>query len=252
MFDININIDHFGTGESVIHRVHPTLKVLFAVLVIVLNSLTNQLLLSLELSILCFLLLLISRVSLKKIGIYYLFIMFMVIGLSIMYTIFLGFSLERIITVWLNLSALGLPIIFLMLTTPIIKTLYGIEWLFMPLTRLKIPVNGFILICTIALCFIPTVISEFQRILYAMAVRGRDIRYQKLIDKCKTIMHCFVPLLISTLNSCENLAAAISVKNYDAFKPRTNIYYQPFSLIDISFGMSILLVISVLVYTLTI
>lgn len=240
MFDITISIDNFGQGNSFTHQVHPAIKLIIAFILVAVNSLYNNLSLSFTLSILCVVLILGSNVGIKRLGIYYLFIILMVIGLSIMYTLFLGFSLERILTVWINLSSIGLPIIYLMLTTPIIKTLYGFEAIFHPLTYLKIPVNGIILICTIALSFIPTVVSELQRILYAMAVRGSDIRYQSFPKKCKTIMHALVPLLISTLTTCENLASAISVKNYNAFNRRTNIYQQDLRFADIGYGCLII------------
>lgn len=241
MFEANLRLDNVGDGDSFIHRTHPAVKVIIAFTLIAINSIASNTLYSLILTVICVLLMLIAKVSVKRIAKAYLFILFMASGLLILYFILLGPSLHLLIQVVVNLSSVGMPIIFLMFTSPILNTLYGIEFLLTPLKYLKIPVNAIVLISTIALSFIPIVITEMQRILNSMAVRGRDIRFTSYIEKAKIFMTALIPLLISTLKSTETLASAIAVKNYDAWTPRTNILSTKWQLADTIFLLLVLL-----------
>lgn len=243
MFEPNLQLDNIGSGNSFIHRAHPAAKVVIAFLLIGINAIISNLMYSLSLALFCLLLLLLARVSVKRIAKAYLFLLFMAIGLLILYSILLGPSIRLTLQVIINISSVGMPIIFLMFTSPILNTLYGIEFLLVPLKKLKIPVNAIVLISTIALSFIPIVISEMQRILNSMAVRGRDIRYAKYFDKAKIFSLALIPLLISTLKSTETLASAIAVKNYDAWSPKTNILAQKWKLADTVFLLTTLVMI---------
>ncbi len=241
MFETNLQLDNMGKGSSFIHSLHPAVKFLIAIILIALNSIVSNVYYSIALTVICVLLILFAGISIKRILKAYLFILFMVIGLLIMYIILLGLSWEMMLRVWINLTSVGMPIIFLMFTSPILETLYGIEFLLTPLKKIKIPVNAIVLISTIALSFIPIVISEMQRILHSMAVRGRDIRFASYIDKVKIFMTALIPLLISTLKSTETLASAIAVKNYDAWSPKTNILSKKWYMSDTIFLFVIIL-----------
>ncbi len=232
MFETSLRLDNIGNGNSFIHRTHPAVKVIITFVLIGINSAASNTMYSLALTFVCFGLLLIAGVKPKRIAKAYLLILYMALGLLILYSILLGPSVEMIIRVIVNLSSVGMPVIFLMYTSPILNTLYGIEFLLTPLKVIKVPVNAIVLISTIALNFIPIVITEMQRILNSMAVRGRDIRYAPYIEKAKIFMTALIPLLISTLKSTETLASAIAVKNYDTWAPRTNILSTKWKLTD--------------------
>lgn len=240
MFEANLRLDNIGVGSSFIHKIHPLAKVLVAILGILLNALISSMIVSLCLASIFFLLIILSGLSLKTFLKAYAFILLTVVGLIISYLILIGLTLETSITIWLNMSALGLPIIFLMFTSPILNSLYGIEVLLSPLKKIKVPVNAIVLICTIALSFIPIVLTEMQRILNSMAVRGRDIRFAPFKDKIKIFIIALIPLLISTLRSTETLANSIAVKNYDTWNPRTNILSQAWKFSDTIFLLMML------------
>lgn len=241
MFESNLQIDNIGNGTSFIHRTHPAAKVIVMFVLIGLNSFASSVTFSLLLTIVCLVMMLLAGVSLKRIGAAYLFILFMAIGLLILYTFLLGPTVEMYVRVIVNLSSIGMPVIFLLFTSPILETLYGIEFLLTPLKVVKVPINGLVLICTIALNFIPIVVTEMRRILNSMAVRGRDVRYAPYFEKAKIFAVALIPLLISTLKSTETLASAIAVKNYDAWNPRTNILSKSWRITDSLFlGLSML------------
>lgn len=235
MFEANLRLDNIGEGSSLIHKIHPSAKLIIAILAIVVNGVISSTIVSLVLSLVFFVLIMMSGLSIKTFLKAYAFILFTVVGLIISYILIIGLTVESSITIWLNLTALGLPIVFLMFTSPILKTLYGLEMLLSPLKKIKMPVNAIVLICTIALSFIPIVITEMQRILSSMAVRGRDIRFAKWSEKVKIFMVALIPLLISTLRSTETLASSIAVKNYDTWNPRTNVLHESWKLLDTLF-----------------
>lgn len=232
MFEANLRLDNIGNGSSIIHNIHPSVKLLIAIFAIVVNGMVSSTIVSLVLSLVFFVLIMLSGLSIKTFLKAYAFILFTVVGLIISYFLIIGLTVQSTITIWLNLTALGLPIMFLMFTSPILNTLYGLEMLLNPLKKIKVPVNAIVLICTIALSFIPIVITEMQRILSSMAVRGRDIRFAKWREKIKIFIVALIPLLISTLRSTETLASSIAVKNYDAWNPRTNILHQAWKVSD--------------------
>lgn len=241
MFESSFNIDNLGKGNSFIHNLHPGAKVVIALGAILLNAMISSPLFSLMITIIFLILLVLARIDFKIFFKGYVVIIYFTIGLIISYAIFVGFSLMMMFTVWINLTSMAMPVFFLMFTSPILQTLYGLEFLMHPLNYIKLPVNAIILICTIALSFIPILVSEVQRILYAMAVRGQDIRYAPIKEKIKIAVAVLIPLLISTLNRSETLASAIAVKNYDAWSPRSNILSVKWKLIDSIFILVVIL-----------
>ncbi len=238
MLDVQFDIQKLGLGDSFIHKLHPAVKLIITIALIAICTISNSALYSLLLTILCFVLMILADVKIKSILKVYLVMLYFIIFTILIYMLITGPSLVRAIEIWAGLTAVGMPSIFLMFTTPLLKTLYGLEYILAPLAKIKIPVNAIVLICTIALSFIPIVISELQRILYSMAVRGMDIRYVSFKQKIKVIGYTLIPLLIATLNRSETLAAAIAVKNYNAFNPRTNVFYQAWKKSDTIFLVS--------------
>ncbi len=241
MFESAFNMANVGKGKSFIHKLHPGAKVTVALGAILLNAMISDPFYSLLLTIIFLILLVCSKINIKTFLKMYVIIIYFSIGLILSYAIFVGFSLKMIFTVWINLTSMCMPVFFLMFTSPILQTLYGLEFLMHPLKYLKVPVNALILISTIALSFIPILVSEVQRILYAMAVRGQDIRYAPVKGKVKIAMAVLIPLLISTLNRSETLASAIAVKNYDAWGQRSNILSVRWKVTDSVFICIVLL-----------
>lgn len=235
MFNSGFNIDDIGRGNSVIHRLHPAAKVIVAIFAIISNAIISKPYYSLTIICIFLVLLLFAKINFKTFFKAYLIIIYMIIGMVISYAIFLGLSLKVVFTLWINLTSMAMPVFFLMFTSPLLQTLYGLEFIMSPLNYLKLPVNAVILVSTIALSFIPILVTEVERILYAMAVRGQDIRYAPIKEKVKIGISVLIPLLISTLNRSETLASAIAVKNYDAWKPRTNIHARKWKLKDTAF-----------------
>lgn len=248
MFNSGFNIDEIGSGNSIIHRLHPAAKVIVAIFAIISNAIISKPYYSFTIICIFLVLLVFAKINFKTFFKAYLIIIYIIIGMIISYALFLGLSFKMILTLWVNLTSMAMPIFFLMFTSPLLQTLYGLEFILYPLNYLKLPVNAVVLVSTIALSFIPILVTEVQRILYAMAVRGKDIRYAPIKEKVKIGISVLIPLLISTLNRSETLASAIAVKNYDAWKPRTNIHARKWKLTDTIF-LGIVLLSFYFIYT---
>ncbi|MCA1716219.1 MAG: energy-coupling factor transporter transmembrane protein EcfT [Actinobacteria bacterium] len=88
---------------------------------------------------------------------------------------FLSISTEGLYTA----GILGLRVIFLyyvttllMLTTSLVDLTNGLELIFGPLQRLRVPVNELVLVFVIAIKFVPIFIEEVERLARAQTARG--------------------------------------------------------------------------------
>lgn len=130
--------------------------------------------------------------------------------------------------------------IFMLTTSPVDIT-DGMELLFKPLKKVKIPVDKFALIISISLRFIPTIFEETERIKKAQISRGAEIE-KGIIKRLKNITSIIIPVFISIFRRADELAAALEVKGYPPKGERT--YYR-----SINFKISdvfVLLTISII------
>lgn len=130
-----------------------------------------------------------------------------------------GFIIARILLIVLGASLLTLT------TTPV-QLADGIEGLLYPLKFIKFPVHEFALIMSIALRFIPTLISETDRIIKAQKARGADFESGNLFRRIKALIPVLIPLLISSFRRADELADAMDSRCYAGSKNRTK-YKKP-------------------------
>ncbi|TMN20894.1 energy-coupling factor transporter transmembrane component T family protein [Lentibacillus cibarius] len=107
-------------------------------------------------------------------------------------------------------------------TTKPLSLTAGLERLLKPLSRLGIPVEQFSLMVTIAIRFIPTIVSEFDRIVLAQKARGIDVKERSLIQRLFLYLPMLIPLLFSLIQRAETLAEAIDSRVYGKGKNRTS------------------------------
>lgn len=97
----------------------------------------------------------------------------------------------------------------------------ALEKLISPLKILNVKVEKFVMIFTVALKFIPILVTEFNKIIIAQAARGADIRKVNLFKKIKLIIPIIVPLLKSSFKKADDLAIAMDIRKYDSSTERT-------------------------------
>jgi energy-coupling factor transport system permease protein len=85
----------------------------------------------------------------------------------------------------------------LMLTTSLVDLTNGLELIFGPLQRLKVPVNELVLVFVIAIKFVPIFIEEMERLARAQTARGVPFDEGGAITRARRLGRLLVPIFIS-------------------------------------------------------
>ena len=107
-------------------------------------------------------------------------------------------------------------------TSPIALT-DGLELLMNPLKKLKVPVHEITIMMSMALRFIPTLISETDKIMSAQKARGADFENGSLIQRAKALLPILVPLFVSAFRRADELAVAMESRCYHGGEGRTRM-----------------------------
>ncbi|MDE5599359.1 MAG: energy-coupling factor transporter transmembrane protein EcfT, partial [Ureaplasma sp.] len=106
-------------------------------------------------------------------------------------------------------------------TTNSIELTYALENVLSPLKLFRLPVAEASMMIAIALRFIPSLLSESNRIMNAQASRGVDFKNGNFVDKLKSIVSLVVPLFSIAFKKAEELANAMDARSYNPRYART-------------------------------
>jgi energy-coupling factor transport system permease protein len=112
----------------------------------------------------------------------------------------------------------------------------ALEVLLKPLSRIKIPVNESALIISLALRFVPILVSEAHKIRQAQLARGADLEGWWLV-RIKKSVPMVLPLFASALKRADTLALALEARGYRFGSGRCRMIELRFRRID---GVAIL------------
>ena len=90
----------------------------------------------------------------------------------------------------------------------------AIESLFGWLKVFRVPVHDFAMMMSLALRFIPLLLSEMNRIIDAQSARGADLDSGGIIKKMKGFVSIIVPLLVSATRRASELGLAMEARCY--------------------------------------
>ena len=121
----------------------------------------------------------------------------------------------------LRLITLVMGSVLLTFTTTPVALTDGIESLLSPLKVIKFPVHELALVMSIALRFIPILMSEADRIIMSQKARGADFDSGNLISRAKAMIPVLIPLLISAFRRAEELGDAMDSRCYSSSAVRT-------------------------------
>jgi len=99
----------------------------------------------------------------------------------------------------------------------------GMEKLFGPLKKIKVPVHEISMMMSIALRFIPILLEETDKIMKAQIARGADFESGNLFKKAKSLVPLLVPLFISAFRRANDLAMAMEARCYRGGEHRTKM-----------------------------
>lgn len=223
-------------GDSAVHRMDPRAKLLFIFAFVPVVFLANNIMTYILLAICTLMIVFLSKVKFR----------FLITGLKpvlllIVFTFFLHalFTKEGELLVQLGflsvykggavkglfISLRFLLLIFvttlLTLTTPPIAVTDGIEALFGPLKKIKVPVHELALMMSISLRFIPTLLDETDKIMKAQMARGADFTSGSISERIKAVIPLLIPLFVSAFKRAEELAVAMEARGYKGGEGRT-------------------------------
>lgn len=235
----DITLGQFFPGNSVLHKMNPSAKIVSSVLFIVAVFLCSNVFAFGFLVFLTALLVEISGIPFSVIGKTVKPLAFILI-FTTAYNIFFGTG-ETVLFEWKFISItvegiytailiairiicllVGSSVILTYTTSPIELT-DGIEELLKPLTLLKIDVHTFAMMMSIALRFIPTLIEETDKIISAQKARGADFESGNIINRTKALVPVLIPLFASSIRHALDLATAMECRCYRGGEGRTKL-----------------------------
>ncbi len=123
---------------------------------------------------------------------------------------------------------LGLRVIFLyyvttmlMLTTSLVDLTNGLELIFRPLQKLRVPVNELVLVFVIAIKFVPIFVGEVERLARAQTARGVPFDEGGALTRARRIGRLLVPIFISGFTRADLLTTAMNTRSYRGGRRRT-------------------------------
>jgi energy-coupling factor transport system permease protein len=111
----------------------------------------------------------------------------------------------------------------LMLTTSLVDLTNGLELIFGPLQRLRVPVNELVLVFVIAIKFVPIFIEEMERLARAQTARGVPFDEGGAIIRARRIRRLLVPIFISGFARADTLTIAMNTRSYRGGRYRTKL-----------------------------
>ena len=209
----DITLGKYFPGDSLIHRLDPRTKLIAVFAYIVVLFLAKGLLSYLILFAFLALTVAISGIHVKNIirGIRPLVLiltitsllnMFYTPGETLVAFWIIVITREGIVTACYMIARILMLIsatFLLTFTTSPIMLTAGMEKLFRPLTRLRVPVHEMAMMMTIALRFVPTLIEEAEKIMNAQKARGADFESGNLLKRAKALLPLLIPLFISAM-----------------------------------------------------
>jgi energy-coupling factor transport system permease protein len=125
---------------------------------------------------------------------------------------------------------LGLRVVFLyyvttmlMLTTSLVDLTNGLELIFSPLQRLRVPVNELVLVFVIAIKFVPIFIEEVERLARAHTARGVPFDEGGAIKRARRLGRLLVPIFIGGFARADLLSTAMHTRCYRGGRYRTKL-----------------------------
>ena len=108
----------------------------------------------------------------------------------------------------------------------------GLNALFAPLARIKLPVQDLVMMVQVTLRFLPLLAQTAERIAKAQASRGADWDSQggNLLKRVRQVLPVIVPLFMSSLHRAEAMALAMDARAYGSAPERTSFVqfkFQP-------------------------
>ena len=211
----NITIGRYIYKDSLIHKIHPIIKILITLFIIIASLIFNyrkNLILILYAILLTFLTKIDIKQYLKNIyGLRYIIISILFINLLFNTPIFNTINtIEKLIIIFMVSS-------ILMYTTNINEINYAINRLLQPLKKLSLDIDNISLTLTISIKFISVIFEQFDIIFKAFKSRGYKFN-GSLKEKIYKIKNFISTLFYMILKKANDISDVLEIRNYDLNK----------------------------------
>ena len=132
-------------------------------------------------------------------------------------------GIVRAVLMVLRIMLLIMGTFLLTYTTSPMALTDGMEALFNPLKKIKVPVHEMAMMMSMALRFIPTLIEETDKIMSAQKARGADFENGNLLQRARALLPILVPLFVSAFRRADELAVAMESRCYHGGEGRTRM-----------------------------
>ena len=242
----NIMIGKYYPVKSSIHKMNPLAKVICTVIFIAMCFLSNSLELQLALLLLLILMIFNTKVPIKIYLKAVYSLRFLLIFVVIINFIFKINYIETIILLC-RLIFVVIYTTILTLTTPPVELTYGFEKLLSPFKLIGLPVNKMAFSICLSLRFIPTIISQGNKILKSQSSRGVDYYNSNLSGKWLAIKTLVIPMFILSLKNADELSDAMEIRLYNVNKKRTNFRQNKWGFFDTYLVLIHLLILGIVI-----
>ncbi len=234
----DMTIGQFYNVDSVIHRLDPRVKIIFALVYI-----TTLFLDKTPVLFGVALVTLILYIKLSKVPVRFIFRGMRTLSVFILLTGFMNLMTVKganVVFQWqfIRITEAGIQAaiytslrLFFMIvgssmmtytTTPNSLT-DGLEKMLAWMKKINVPVHEFAMIMSIALRFVPVLVEELDKIMKAQMARGIDFKEGNLFVRMKKLVPIMIPLFVSATKRSNELALAMDARCYHGGEGRTKM-----------------------------
>ena len=233
----NIMIGQYFPGDSFLHRMDARVKILLLLILLIEVFVFTSAPVYLLMTGITFLLIMTSKVPLRMVlrslkPLWWIILFTFVLHLfshpgreiyRIWQFVITQEGVEQGALISVRLMLLIVLSTLLTFTTSPLKLTDALESLLSPFKRLGLPAHELAMMMTIALRFIPTLISETDKIMKAQQSRGADFVTGSIMSRLKNMVPILVPLFLSAFRRADDLALAMEARCYRGGEGRTRM-----------------------------
>ena len=233
----NIMIGQYFPGDSFLHRMDARVKILLLLILLIEVFAFTSAPVYLIMTVLTFLMIMISKVPMRMVlrslkPLWWIILFTFVLHLfshpgrelyRIWQFVITQEGVEQGALISVRLMLLIILSTLLTFTTSPLKLTDALESLLSPFKRLGLPAHELAMMMTIALRFIPTLISETDKIMKAQQSRGADFVTGSILSRLKNMVPILVPLFLSAFRRADDLALAMESRCYRGGEGRTRM-----------------------------
>ncbi|NLN69572.1 MAG: energy-coupling factor transporter transmembrane protein EcfT [Chloroflexi bacterium] len=147
-------------------------------------------------------------------------------GLTVVLRVFLALVISNILTS----------------TTPPMEITHALEHLISPFSYVGIPTGQIAMILSIAIQFIPTLAEETDTIRKAQMTRGARFDSKKITQKAEAVLPMVIPIFLAAFKRADELSVAMEARGYRGVSGRTKKSSRPLLVGDYGALLIVLLV----------